>query len=121
MGEEISLSELLSQFRKSMEMKQTELSEQTDVPAPSLSFYENGERTPPYKTLVKLLEFFDARLVIEADQDRWIFEPEQEDGILLEKQPRSKERGLLSGLDEQEKKDLVAYIRRRRRSTENNK
>ena len=120
MGEEISLSELLSEFRKNLDMKQTELSQETSVPAPSLSFYENGERTPPYKTLVKLLEFFDARLVIEGDLERWIFKLDQSGEIVLEKQSRSEEQGLLSGLEEQEKKDLVNYIRRRRRNTENN-
>jgi len=116
MDDKITLSDLLVKFRTLTDMKQNEVARQVDIPAPSLSFYENGERTPPYKALIKLLDFFDAQLSIETDLGKWIFQPDQSGNISLEEQPKSEELGLLDGLEEQEKEDLIAYIRRRRRN-----
>ncbi|MGM0381758.1 MAG: helix-turn-helix domain-containing protein, partial [bacterium] len=91
MTEKITLADLITEFRTTIDMKQNEVAQQADVAAPSLSFYENGERTPPYKTLIKLLDFFDAQLTIETDLDKWIFKKDKGKEITLEKQPKSKE------------------------------
>lgn len=120
MTEKITLSELLAKFRNLTDMKQNEVASEVDVPAPSLSFYENGERTPPYQALIQLLDFFDAQLSIETDLGKWIFQSDNSGEIVLEEQPKTKELGLLNGLDDQEKEDLIAYIRRRRRNTDSN-
>lgn len=113
MSDTVSLSEILNKFRKLLEEDQSEVAEKLDLPAASLSFYERGERTPPYEVLIKLLEYYDARLTIESQLGKWVCK-EGEDELELEEVPKSEELDLLTGLDEQEREDLVAYIRRRK-------
>lgn len=112
--ENLTLSQLLTKFRDILDESQKEVAEEMDLPPPSLSFYENGERIPPFPVLLELLDYYDARLTIETDLGEWIFK--QEDGeITLESQEKAEQMGLLTGLPEDEKEDLIAYIRRRRR------
>jgi transcriptional regulator with XRE-family HTH domain len=113
----ISLAELLKKFRDVVEESQKEVAEALELPPPSLSFYENDERLPPFNVLVELLEYYDARLVVETDLGKWTFR-EENGSIRLEPEKKTEEMGLLSGIDEEEKEDLIAYIRRRRRSGE---
>jgi transcriptional regulator with XRE-family HTH domain len=115
--ETISLSELLTRFRDIIECSQKEVAEAVDIPAPSLSFYENGQRTPPYKTLVNLLEYYDAQMLIETDLGKWVWAEVNGEPQLIE-MAKKEEIGLLSGLPEDEKEDLIAYIRRRRQHHE---
>jgi transcriptional regulator with XRE-family HTH domain len=112
--ESLLLSDLLTKFRDIMDQSQKAVAEALDLPPPSLSFYENGERTPPFPVLLQLLDFYEARLKVETDLGEWVFK--LDDGeIRLEPKEKVEEMGLLSGLDEDEKEDLIAYIRRRRR------
>ena len=115
MSDAINLSELLKKFRDIVGESQKEVAESLDLPPPSLSFYENDERLPPFDVLVELLEYYDARLVVETDLGKWTFRAE-DGSVRLEPEKKSEEMGLLSGIDEEEKEDLIAYIRRRRRS-----
>ncbi|MFB6356230.1 MAG: helix-turn-helix domain-containing protein [bacterium] len=117
MSESIELSELLLRFRDIVSQNQKQVADAVEIPPPSLSFYENGERIPPFKILIKLLQHYDARLNIETDLGKWVFEVE-DDEVILKEEPKSEELGLLSGLDDQEKEDLISYIRRRRRHAE---
>jgi len=112
------LSDLLVRFRDILSQSQKEVADGVGIPPPSLSFYENGRRIPPFPILVKLLNYYDAQLKIETDLGEWVFDVDEEDNIKLNEQTKSEEIGLLSGLDPQEKEDLIAYIRRRRRHTE---
>ncbi|GEM_PF-4778233 len=113
MTEKNELSELLKQFRETVGEPQKEVAQALDIPPSSLSFYESGERTPPYSTLIKLLDYYGGRLAIESDFGKWIFS-HQNDGITLEKLPEKEELDLLAGLDSDEREDLIAYIRRRK-------
>lgn len=117
MSDTISLAELLRKFRDVVEESQKEVAEALDLPPPSLSFYENDERLPPFDVLVRLLEYYDARLVVETDLGKWTFQ-EKDGSVQLEPEKKTQEMGLLNGIDEKEKEDLIAYIRRRRRSGE---
>lgn len=118
MSDAINLSELLKKFRDIVGESQKEVAESLDLPPPSLSFYENDERLPPFESLVKLLEYYDARLVVETDLGQWTFVRDEEGNLKLEPEEKTEEMGLLSGIDQEEKEDLIAYIRRRRRSRE---
>lgn len=118
MADRISLAELLKKFRDVVEESQKEVAEGLDLPPPSLSFYENDERLPPFDVLVELLDYYDARLVVETDLGKWTFRGDEDGSIALEPEQKSEEMGLLSGIEEEEKEDLIAYIRRRRRSNE---
>lgn len=118
MSEPLTLAELLKKFRGVVEESQKEVAEELDLPPPSLSFYENDERLPPFDVLVELLEYYDARLVVETDLGKWTFRQDGNGSIELVPEKKSEEMGLLSGIDEEEKEDLIAYIRRRRRSGE---
>lgn len=114
--ETLSLSQLLTKFRDILDESQKEVADRMDLPPPSLSFYENGERIPPFPVLLELLDYYDARLKVETDLGEWIFK--RDDGeIVLESQEKAEQMGLLSGLPEDEKEDLIAYIRRRRRGS----
>lgn len=118
MGDRVKLSDLLIKFRDIHEESQKEVAEQLDIPPPSLSFYENDRRIPPFQILIKLLDHYDARIVIETDLGEWEFDLDDEGDVELEEKPKGEEMGLLSGLDDTEKEDLIAYIRRRRRHNE---
>jgi len=118
-SESDDLAELLVRFRNVLEQSQKEVADRVEIPPPSLSFYENGRRIPPFAILIRLLDHYDAQLKIETDLGEWTFDVENEDKIKLEEQEKSEEIGLLSGLEPTEKEDLIAYIRRRRRHTEN--
>lgn len=113
----LNLSTLLTKFRDIVGESQKEVAEALEMPPPSLSFYENGERIPPFPVLLKLLEYYDARLKVETDLGEWVFEVD-EDGIKLLPEEKTEQMGLLAGLEEDEKEDLIAYIRRRRRRSE---
>jgi len=115
MGETTKMSELLRKFRGIVGESQKSVAEALDIPAPSLSFYENGRRIPPFDTLIRLLQYYDVRLMIEADLGKWTFELDGDGDVSLRERPKTEQMGLLSGLEEQEKEDLIAYIRRRRR------
>lgn len=118
MSEKNELSDLLVRFRDILGQSQKEVADGVEIPPPSLSFYENGRRIPPFPILIKLLDHYDAQLKIETDLGEWIFDVDEDDNIELDEQAKSEEIGLLSGLDPQEKEDLIAYVRRRRRHTE---
>lgn len=113
----IKLSELLNKFRNIVEKSQKEIADELNLPAPSLSFYENDERLPPYEALVELLDFYDAKLKIEADLGEWTFHQTDDGELKLEEEEKTEEIGLLKGIDKKEKEDLIAYIRRRRRNS----
>jgi transcriptional regulator with XRE-family HTH domain len=118
MSETVSLAELLIKFRDILDESQKEVAEQLDLPPPSLSFYENEERLPPFDVLVELLDHYDAHLVVETDLGKWTFEMNGDDELKLKPEEKTDEIGLLSGIDEEEKEDLIAYIRRRRRKNQ---
>lgn len=117
MTEKLRLSDLLIKFRDILGESQKEVAGELGIPPPSLSFYENDERLPSFDVLVKLLEYYDAQLTVETDLGKWIFDKNQDDEIYLNPEDQSKEKGLLGGLEESEKEDLIAYIRRRRRNS----
>lgn len=118
MSDAIRLSELLKKFRDIVDESQKEVAENLELPPPSLSFYENDERLPPFESLIKLLEYYDARLVVETDLGKWTFVRNDDDELMLQSEEKTDEMGLLSGIDQEEKEDLISYIRRRRRSDE---
>lgn len=118
MSETVSLSDLLQKFRGILGQSQKDVAEAVDIPPPSLSFYENGRRLPPFDTLIRLLDYFDVRLMIEADLGKWTFTLDEDGDVQLNETPKTDEMGLLTGLDEHEKEDLIAYIRRRRRHSD---
>lgn len=118
MSDKNELSELLVRFRGVLDQSQKEVADGIDIPPPSLSFYENGRRIPPFPILIQLLDYYDAQLKIETDLGEWVFGVDSNENIKLEEQEKMDEIGLLSGLDPQEKEDIIAYIRRRRRHTE---
>lgn len=115
MSERIPLSKLLVRFRDILGQSQKEVASQIDIPAPSLSFYENGRRVPPFSILIQLLEHYDAQLSIETDLGEWVFGVGDRGEIQLHEKEKSDEMGLLSGIAPEEREDLIAYIRRRRR------
>jgi transcriptional regulator with XRE-family HTH domain len=117
-SESNDLSDLLVHFRDILEQSQKEVADAVEIPPPSLSFYENGRRIPPFPILIKLLDHYDAQLKIETDLGEWVFDVDDEKEIELEEREKTEEMGLLSGLEDQEKEDLIAYVRRRRRHTE---
>jgi transcriptional regulator with XRE-family HTH domain len=119
MSETLSLADLLIKFRDILDESQKEVAEQLDIPPPSLSFYENEERLPPFDVLVELLDHYDARLVVETDLGKWTFKNTGEDNLKLNPEEKTDEMGLLAGIDDDEKEDLIAYIRRRRRKNQN--
>ncbi len=119
MSESISLSELLVRFRDILGQSQKDVADAVEIPAPSLSFYENGRRIPPFAILIQLLDHYDAQLNIETDLGEWVFTLGKRGDIQLREKKKSDEMGLLSGLDPAEKEDLIAYIRRRRRHSDN--
>lgn len=114
---DLKMSELLNKFRDILGQSQKEVADNLEVPAPSLSFYENDRRIPPLDVLIMLLDFYDAKLFIETDLGKWKLTVNEDDEVRLIEKDKSEEVGLLSGLDDQEKEDLVSYIRRRRRNT----
>ncbi|MFB6344392.1 MAG: helix-turn-helix domain-containing protein, partial [bacterium] len=103
--ESITLADLLAKFRDNRGESQKEVAAELDMPPPSLSFYENGERTPPFHVLLELLDYYDARLTVETDLGEWIFKKDK-GTIELEPEEKIEQMGLLSGLDEKEKEDL---------------
>lgn len=111
----MTLADLLVRFRDILGRNQKEVAEDLDLPAPSLSFYENGKRIPPFTILIRLLKYYEARLSIETDLGEWVFDLADDGDITLEEKRKSEEMDLFSGLEPQEKEDLIAYIRRRRR------
>ncbi len=113
MTEKTELSELLRQFRETVGQTQKEVAEALDIPPSSLSFYESGERTPPYSTLIRLLDYYGSRVTIESDFGKWVFSCTEAE-IALEKVPEKEELDLLAGLEPDEREDLIAYIRRRK-------
>lgn len=115
--DELTLSQLLTKLRGIIGESQKDVADRMEMPPPSLSFYENGERIPPFPVLLKLLDHYDARLKVETDLGEWVFEASDGD-ISLTPQEKTEQMGLLSGLNDDEKEDLIAYIRRRRRSNE---
>lgn len=115
MSEPIPLSELLVRFRDILGESQKEVASTIDIPAPSLSFYENGRRVPPFSILIQLLEHYDAQLNIETDLGEWVFEVGERGEIQLHEKEKSDEMGLLHGIETEEREDLISYIRRRRR------
>ncbi len=119
MTEVIRLSDLLKKLRDIVDEDQKEVARNLELPPPSLSFYENDERIPPFESLVKLLEYYDARLVVETDLGKWTFVRNDNGTLRLKPEEKTEEMGLLSGIDQEEKEDLVSYIRRRRRSGKN--
>ncbi len=110
---EKNLDELLFELRESIEEKQSEVAENTDVSSPSLSYYERGERTPPYKTLIELLDHYGAHLAIESQEGKWKFQV-KEGEISFREVKETESLDIFTGLDKQEKEDLIAYIRRRK-------
>ncbi len=115
MGKQMSLGELLADFRESLDKDQKEVAEDLNLPAASLSFYENDRRTPPYGIFARLLHYYNARLTIESDVGKWVFKPRGK-SIRIEKIPDDEELDLLAGLEENEREDLISYIRRRKHS-----
>lgn len=113
MSEKISLGELLADFRETLDQDQKEVASNLSIPPSSLSFYENGKRVPPHDILVKLFQYYNARLSVESDAGKWIVKTSGEE-LELEKVPENEEVDLLAGLDEEEREDLISYIRRRK-------
>ena len=110
-----TLGDLLERFRQAEELSQRDLAEKSDLPAPSISYYENNRRIPPLKTLARLLDSLDARLVIEQDDECWQVEPDTSGD-----KPTGVEKvegmvSLLKGLDPKEREDILEFLRLRRR------
>ncbi len=118
MADTVEMAELLKKFRNIVGESQKSVADAVGIPAPSLSFYENGRRIPPFDTLIRLLDYYDVRLMVEADLGKWTFELNDDGDVRLRERPKTDEMGLMTGLDEQEKEDLIAYVRRRRRHSD---
>lgn len=109
------LGDLLEQLRGEEGSSQRDLADRSDLPAPSISYYENNRRIPPLQALARILRSLDGRLVIEREDSSWQIVPGPEDEEAPRVEPVEGTASLLDGLDPEERRDILEFLENRRR------